>query len=634
MPKFAWPRSIRSKIMLSTAAVTTVTTLLTISVCFSLFQTFLKRNQLQSAEYSLQVLSGNISSHMENILGFSQWCCTSMELGRYLEAFQNTEQMPSISSENSSLRITALSAYERLKEEYQNNSSHEYLTQVIISPVNRRNYLQISDTSSASTPQTIDHFCQTDIFQTLLEASPYPWPIIDNPLVSASASQVIPVIRPVHSPYGSRVVGWCYISISERIFLDLLEVFPLEEDARLYIHLGEHTYCRQNGHLVEIAPEYQILADISGQAFNEESHVSQVLLDNGRKRIMITCPLGPEGWFVSQVLSEKSYQAQFQAYLLLTVGIAGVLCLIGLTLYALLNRIINRPVQKILEKITAVSQGDFSREPAIEWENEWGLIGQGINQMSENVVTLMNKKVEDEKQKKDLEYQILQSQINPHFLYNTLNSIKWMATIQNATGIAEMTTALARLMKNVSKGTSALIPLREELDLVKDYSLIQQYRYGGNITIDYQIDDPLLLQCLIHRFTLQPIIENAMFHGIEPKGCAGKILIRAEFGSDGQPSHSWRISIRDNGVGMTDEMIDKVLKGDSQSSANFFRHVGISNVNKRIQYDFGENYGISIESSIGEYTLMSITLPCRFLPASDGRAVSIAAHTIANHSAD
>lgn len=85
---------------------------------------------------------------------------------------------------------------------------------------------------------------------------------------------------------------------------------------------------------------------------------------------------------------------------------------------------------------------------------------------------------------------------------------------------------------------------------------------------------------------------------------------------------------------MTDEMIDKVLKGDSQSSANFFRHVGISNVNKRIQYDFGENYGISIESSIGEYTLMSITLPCRFLPASDGRAVSIAAHTIANHSAD
>ena len=98
-----------------------------------------------------------------------------------------------------------------------------------------------------------------------------------------------------------------------------------------------------------------------------------------------------------------------------------------------------------------------------------------------------------------------------------------------------MTTALARLMKNVAKGTAARIPLREELDLVKDYFLIQQYRYGGSITIEYQIEDEKLLDCLIHRFTLQPIVENALFHGIEPKGCAGRVVIRAEeqISSDG-----------------------------------------------------------------------------------------------------
>ena len=91
-----------------------------------------------------------------------------------------------------------------------------------------------------------------------------------------------------------------------------------------------------------------------------------------------------------------------------------------------------------------IAGGDFSRDPSVEWEHELGDIGRGINDLSENVSELMEKRLEDEKQKQDLEYKMLQSQINPHFLYNTLNSIKWMATIQGATGISEMTTSLSR----------------------------------------------------------------------------------------------------------------------------------------------------------------------------------------------
>ena len=91
----------------------------------------------------------------------------------------------------------------------------------------------------------------------------------------------------------------------------------------------------------------------------------------------------------------------------------------------------------------------------------------------------MERRLEDEKQKQDLEYKMLQSQINPHFLYNTLNSIKWMATIQGANGISEMTTSLSRLLKSISKGTSLLIDIREELSLLENYFTIQSYRYGG-----------------------------------------------------------------------------------------------------------------------------------------------------------
>ena len=135
-----------------------------------------------------------------------------------------------------------------------------------------------------------------------------------------------------------------------------------------------------------------------------------------------------------------------------------------------------------------ISNGNFSYEAAIEWNNEFGEIGKGINSLSTNVVQLMEHRIAVEKQQKELEYQVLQNQVNPHFLYNTLNSIKWMATIQNATGIAEMTTALSRLLKSISKGTRQVIPIREELELLKNYILIQQYRYGGIITVTYKIE--------------------------------------------------------------------------------------------------------------------------------------------------
>ena len=208
----------------------------------------------------------------------------------------------------------------------------------------------------------------------------------------------------------------------------------------------------------------------------------------------------------------------------------------------------------------------------------------------------MEKRIDDEKEKKDLEYQILQSQINPHFLYNTLNSINWMATIQGSPGIAEMTTALARLLRQVSKGSSSMITLEEELALVKDYFLIQQYRYGGGITIEYEIESQELYQCLIHRFSLQPIVENALFHGIEPKGSTGKILVKA-WTDTGEGKKDLRISITDNGVGMSREAIEKVLEQKpAKKSADFFRQVGIANVNQRIRHQFGGSYGISIDS--------------------------------------
>lgn len=233
----------------------------------------------------------------------------------------------------------------------------------------------------------------------------------------------------------------------------------------------------------------------------------------------------------------------------------------------LLNKMVNTPVIKIQETMAKIADGDFTRDVTIEWENEFGDIGKGINKLSESIKNLMHSRLEMEKQKRDYEYQMLQSQVNPHFLYNTLMSIKWMATIQNAPGIAEMATALSRLLKNISKGTKQFVPLSEELSLLMDYYTIMKYRYGGAIRIDIQTDDEALLSCSILRFTLQPIVENAIFHGIEPKGSAGTITIHI-FRND---SGDLQIDITDDGVGMDEEMAQSLLSEKTDSKTSFLK---------------------------------------------------------------
>ncbi|MCR5790936.1 MAG: histidine kinase [Lachnospiraceae bacterium] len=220
---------------------------------------------------------------------------------------------------------------------------------------------------------------------------------------------------------------------------------------------------------------------------------------------------------------------------------------------------------------------------------------------------LLRERMRDERTKQALEYRILQSQVNPHFMYNTLNTIKWMATIQGAEGIADMSTALSRLLKNIAKGEEPLIPLRDEKALLDDYFTIMKYRYGGSIELSYEITEEELLDCLVNRFSLQPIVENAIFHGIEPKGSAGRINVRIF-----EENRKLCIDVADNGVGMDEETLQGLFRNKTETNNDFFRDVGVQNVSERIRFTFGEDYGLYAESVPGEGTTMHYILPKRY----------------------
>jgi len=589
--------SIQKRILLITTSCLLCMCVIITSVSYYVFQNYLQNSLIHSTEASLQLLSDSINSGMDDISQIVRFCQTNTNIADYIQKNPNPGSVLSVST------------YDRIYEEYSNNPSKDYINRLAV--ITNEHFLQIVSAAYSSTADLSAEVPKLPYFDTLLEADNYDFStgFIKDPFYRNGIS-VLPVIRPITYQYSSVRGGSLFLQISSNLFTNALERYTIAEDSNMYLSIGGHDYIYRDGSLTETDAPYKIIRDLSSSTLIDNIRVCEIA-DDESTRLVVISPLNMPDCYIGQSISSSELRDQQRLLWLILAGTLISIVGIGILLMIILNRMINVPVSRIRAKMLRVADGDFERDPSIEWDHELGEIGRGINDLSENVYLLMTRRLEDEKQKKDLEYKMLQSQINPHFIYNTLNSIKWMATIQGSTGISEMTTALAKLLKSISKGIKLLVPIKEELSLLRDYFTIQSYRYGGTITMDVQVDDDSLLEYQIIKFTLQPLVENAIFHGVEPKG-TGHILIHVyseRLTEESLPSI--RIDVTDNGIGMSAEKAAQILLSNDDNSADFFREIGVSNVHKRLQYEFGETYGITIDSVEGEYTTMSIHIPCK-----------------------
>lgn len=593
--------SIQNRVVLFTVTCLIGMCIVVSLVSYYIFQNYLKHSLIQSTEASLSLLADSITSEVSDIYQFVRYCQGSKDIAEYIA------QNPNPSS------ILSVETYDRFFEEYQNNAANSYIPRVAI--VTNDHYLQVVNATFSSTTDLSAAVPELPYFDELLESSDYNFSVgfVKDPFYK-SGKMVLPIIRPITYQFNSIQGGYLFLEVSADLFTNAIERYAIAEDSAVYLTLGKKNYRYENGSLSEIEPSYFFSDDLSDTSTLPGLRISETKNAEGKKLTMISAPLGgmPDCYISQNISLSELRNQRLLLWGILIITLISIIA-IGVLLMLMLNRMISVPVSKIREKMQRVSQGDFSRDPSIEWEHELGEIGRGINNLSEDVNSLMERRLEDEKQKRDLEYKMLQSQINPHFLYNTLNSIKWMATIQGADGISEMTTSLAKLLKSISKGTSLLVPIREELSLLQDYFTIQSYRYGGTIAMEIKVDDETIYENQILKFTLQPLVENAIFHGIEPKG-TGHILIHAYLVPCENAKPDIRIDVRDDGVGMSPEKTEEILYSNKENSADFFRELGVSNVHKRLQYEFGAAYGISIDSKVDEYTLMSIRIPSKSAP--------------------
>jgi len=295
-----------------------------------------------------------------------------------------------------------------------------------------------------------------------------------------------------------------------------------------------------------------------------------------------------------------------QIWTLISAGCLFVAVVAGflVALSVFLSKNISLPIERLTAHIRRLSSGDFTHTvTTVRGSSEIDEVDRRLQDMGDDIQRLLHQ--QEEKQR--LELYMLQSQINPHFLYNTLNSIRLMATLQGKNSIAEMIEALGRLLRANLAGSEEMIPLREEIGLLESYLYIQDTRLKGKLCIEMQVPQELM-ECSVLKFVLQPLAENAILHGIGSRPTGGTLRIMAEKQED-----VLLLSVADDGCGIAEEKAVELRKklsiADAEAIPNGSHGMALRNVQTRIQLRWGKQYGLSFDTKLGMGTVMRLALP-------------------------
>lgn len=280
---------------------------------------------------------------------------------------------------------------------------------------------------------------------------------------------------------------------------------------------------------------------------------------------------------------------------LCTVGIAAV---IALLVYAMA-----RPIKRLSRAMSQVQEGDFTVRVPNKRKDEIGELTDSFNYMVDKINTLIRQVYQEKIAQKNAEVQALQAQINPHFLYNTLDSVNWMLIDREEYDISDIIISLGSLMRYSIEDENAFVPLDREVEYVISYLKIQKNRLEDRLDYQVEVDDSLR-QEKIPKLILQPMVENAITHGIEPRRENGKVTILIR-DMDGEI----QITVEDNGIGMTPEQLEHLKEEVPDLEKEGHTGIGIRNVDRRIRLHYGEQYRIRIESVYKKGTVINLRIP-------------------------
>lgn len=417
-------------------------------------------------------------------------------------------------------------------------------------------------------------------------------------MIKSSYEWVITLCRVLKNQRTNEKAGVFFIDLNYSAISDLCEnnkigkkgyIFILDKEGRVIYH-----------------PQQQLIyGGLKSEHIDEIMGTKEdtLIIQDDSNAILYTRSVSEQtGWtVVGKTYMSELLRNSRQTQILYAMVAVFLLFLVLLVSWAI-ARGITRPVETLKNAMSKVEHGEFAQaEAEVITNNEIGSLTNSFNIMTKRIQELMEANIQEQAQKRKSEMKALQAQINPHFLYNTLDSIIWMAEGKKNEEVVLMTAALAKMLRQSISTQDEEVLILNEIEHVKSYLTIQKMRYQDKLEYDIDVE-PDIRGVRIIKLTLQPLVENAIYHGLKYKSTIGHLWIRGY-----QMAGAVYLEIEDDGDGMTQEELDHILEKHKVNMKN--NGVGVYNVQQRLQLYYGTEYGISYISEKGRGTTAIIKIP-------------------------
>ena len=403
---------------------------------------------------------------------------------------------------------------------------------------------------------------------------------------------------------GAEYVGYLVMIARQKVLRQVISASEMDNMNTVYLlDQDGRTILSGNGQALAERTRRWLLPEMQNSM---ENHVHTCTNDGlFAQDYAIIAQIPDISWYVvcvvnGNVLSSVALRSSWYVFLL-----AIVVLILMVLVFSLLSNSVAQPVNRILRGISYVEQGHFEHRIKDTGHDEFALIADSMDGMSEKLQQMIIQIRKQEQLHSETQIELLQMQINPHFINNTLNCVAGMAAIDGEAHIEKVVTSLASLLNQTLRSGREFVTLADELSYIRWYMDIQQYRGAFTYHLDIQIPDNLM-GCLLPPFTLEPLIENSVTHGTTQHRGSMTITIKSR-----RMGNVLQLLVIDNGCGMTSEQLEMLNEGQAPHTGKLYRvhGIGIANVRKRIRLFFGESYGLEYDSVPGQFTVATVTIP-------------------------
>ncbi|CAM4011634.1 sensor histidine kinase [Cohnella lubricantis] len=421
---------------------------------------------------------------------------------------------------------------------------------------------------------------------------------VRNYLVSDINAPVLTIAKRVIDPRSGKKLGMLVLNVKEKSLSDVYNsVGPASTTS--YFILNEQ------GNIVSSQNKDDILKPFTNPSLKKlilsKGNFSEIKNNNGKDTLVASTSLQYLGWKLVCVIPIQELTADIDKNTWVVV-VLGITCLLLALFFAtILSAIIAKPLVKLLIKMDEIKRGNLDVIFYIKSRDETGRLALEFNIMVKRIKDLLDKSKQEQKKLREYELALIQAQIKPHFLYNSLELIYMLSGMAGATDAQIATKSLADFYRVALSKGKEIITIEEEIKNVNDYLNIQKFRYFDVFDFEIKVQDEIKNNKIL-KLILQPLVENSIYHGLKTKGSFGKIRIEGFIKNE-----NIIIMVIDDGVGISEEKVKQIL--NNKTSPASVESFGLRSVDERIKLFYGEGYGLNIESELGKGTTITIVIP-------------------------